>query len=511
MADDGLTGDSRTAGGATEIGTGAAQPGSGVDEKGLSAPETGDRGGRYRMLFLGRGGRVAILLWASLLVLGAVFALIQPVWSRVDEAQHFHYVQYLAENQALPVEGETFISQEVLDVSLSENQWGWRPAGALSTPLYLDPAQWTGVPEDLSDQDREKWVRRNLWQFNYEAMQPPLYYLVNTPAYAALPDDPFIKLYGMRLLAALMASLMVPITYLVAREAFPDSRLVLYGAPVLVLLTQGYALNMSQMSNDALAVPLAAAAILVLLRMVGRGLTWRSCLLAGVLIGGSLLAKMTTVFLLPVALLAPAMLVAWRRERPVRALLYAGMTIGVAALVVAPWIAHNYSVYGDATGASAARPLMSSFFWSPAISPDTLRLNELLPTYWFGEPVFPFPFWTWAWIAVAPAMVISIAGLAYYFLAREQKQVPDVQIRVVFLILTFVISAAISLVIPFGSGIGGVPGRYLYPLMPVGAFLLVFGLDRMLRRERALFLAELMLAWMIVWESLNFLAYVKNL
>lgn len=489
-------------------------------EQPAEVPETGAEKTGYqarsgqglKRVFSGRrGGRVALALWVALLAQGIVFALIQPVWSRVDEAQHFHYVQHLVEERALPVEGKTFVSKEVVDVSLGTGQWGWRRAGALSTPLYLDSKLWIQIPQDLSDQDREKWVRRNLWQFNYESMQPPLYYLINAPLYVALPDDSFVKLYGMRLMAALLASAMVPLAFLMAREAFPDSRLVLFGTPVVVLLTQGYALNMSQMSNDSLAVPMASGAILLLLRMVGRGFSWKSSLLVGALVGGSLLSKMTTIFLLPVALLAPAMLVAFKREKLRRALLHAGILFSVAALIVAPWIGRNFATYGDATGASAAEPLMSSFFWSPAISTDTLRLSELLPTYWFGEPIFPFPFWTWAWVAVGPAMVLSIAGLAYYLLGHGQRQVRDVQIRVMFLLFAFLIGIAVSLMIPFASGIGGVPGRYLYSLMPLGAFLLMFGIDRLLRRERALFLAELTLVWMTVWESLNFLAYIKNL
>lgn len=465
-----------------------------------------------KQFFLGRRGvRVALVLWGALLIQGIIFALIQPVWSRVDEAQHFHYVQNLVEERALPVEGQTLVSKEVVDVSLSQRQWGWRRAGALSTPVYLDPQQWIPVPPELNDQDREKWVQRNLWRFNYEAMQPPLYYLVNAPLYAALPDDSLIRLYGLRLLAALMASAMVPISYLMAREAFPDSRLVLYGTPVVVLLTQGYVLNMSQITNDALAVPMAAGTILMLLRIVGRGVSWKSSLILGALIGGSLLAKMTTIFLLPVALLAAAMLVAFRREKLSRAIFHAGISFSVAALILAPWIVRNIVTYGDASGASAASPLMSSFFWSPTINTDSLRLNELLPTYWFGEPIFPFAFWGWAWEwGVLPAVAIAIAGLCYYLLAPGRRQVRDVQIRVLFLLLVLVTGIGVNLMIPFASGIGGVPGRYLYPLMPVLAFLLMFGIDRLLRRERALFVAELMLIWMTVWESLNFLAYIRN-
>lgn len=454
---------------------------------------------------------VVLVLWALLLIESLVFAFIQPVWSRVDEAQHFHYVQYLTENHSLPVEGQTFLSPEVVAVSRSQNQWGWLQAGALSTPVYLDSDSWSQVPPELSGEGREKWVRWNLWYFNYEAMQPPLYYAVNAPVYAALPADPLVKLYGMRVLAALLASAMVPLTWLVAREAFPDSRLVVYGAPVVAVLTQGYALNMSQISNDILAAPLAAAAILIMLRAVNRGLSWKSSLLTGVLVAASLLSKMTTIFLLPLVMLAPAMLVAFHREKLTLAIRHAGLIFGVVALLMSPWLIHNLVVYGDATGASAARPLMSSFFWSPVIDSNTLRLYELLPTYWFGEPVFPFPFWTWSWVAVGPAMLLAVLGTVFYFVGLDRKPSPQVRLRVLFLVFAFIIGVTVNLLIPFASGIGGVPGRYLYPLLPVFAFLIMFGIDRLFSRERAQYVAELMLAWMIFFEALNILAYIKIL
>jgi hypothetical protein len=76
-------------------------------------------------------------------------------------------------------------------------------------------------------------------------------------------------------------------------------------------------------------------------------------------------------------------------------------------------------------------------------------------------------------------------------------------------VFTFIIGVTVNLLIPFASGIGGVPGRYLYPLLPVFAFLIMFGIDRLFSRERAQYVAELMLAWMIFFEALNILAYVK--
>ncbi len=461
---------------------------------------------------LSGGGRdypVVLALWLAMLALGVAFALLQPVWSRVDEAQHFHYIQYLYEQHALPVEGETFISPEVVSVSRQTGQWGWYPAGAVSEPVHLDPARWETVPPGLDSHDRERWVRPNLWHFNYEAMQPPLYYAVNVPLYAALPGGPLVRLYGMRLLAAFLASLMVPIAYLTAREAFPDSRLVTLGTPALVLLVQGYALNMSQVTNDALATPLAAAAILALLRLARRGYSPGRSLVAGALIGFAMLAKLTAVFLLPVALLALVLPLFFRGERPGRALAHGAVMMVPAALPVAPWLLRNLAVYGDATGAAAAAPLMSSFFASPLRDMATLRINELLPTFWFGEPIFPFPFWRVAWIPLLAVMVLALCGVAFFFAHNYRLHVRDIRVSIVFLALTFVIGVGINLLLPFISGIGGVPGRYLYPLLPVAAFLIIFGIDRLLRRERARFLAEALLVWMVVWESFNLLAYIQ--
>ena len=200
-------------------------------------------------------------------------------------------------------------------------------------------------------------------------------------------------------------------------------------------------------------------------------------------------------------------------------------------MIIAPWCAYNFGVYGDATGASAARPLMSSFFMSPMVNLGTLRLEELLPTYWFGEPVFQFYFWPFAGVAVGAAMVMAVFGVSWY-LFRPDDEGPGfgedgssdsaclstddagqscARLPVNFILAAFLIGAAVTLLIPFGSGIGGVPGRYLYPLIPVVSVLIMFGIERLLGSRRAIFVSELLLVWMVVWESLNFLAYIQGL
>jgi len=106
-------------------------------------------------------------------------------------------------------------------------------------------------------------------------------------------------------------------------------------------------------------------------------------------------------------------------------------------------------------------------------------------------------------------MTVAAVGLLFYF-SHGEEQNRDARMRIMFVSLAFIVGLAINLLLPFGSGIGGVPGRYLYPIMPAMAFLLMFGVERLLGREKARFLVEIMLVWLIVWESLNLLAYTQN-
>ncbi len=132
--------------------------------------------------------------------------------------------------------------------------------------------------------------------------------MVNATAYAALPSDPIAKLYGNETAGGPAGLRHDPITWLTAREAFPDSRLVVYGAPAAILLVQGYALNMSQITNDALVVPLAAACRAVAAADGRPGSVTAAEPGRGCCDRRGAFDKMTTIFLLPVTAAALALM-----------------------------------------------------------------------------------------------------------------------------------------------------------------------------------------------------------
>lgn len=455
-----------------------------------------------------RGRRLVLILWLALLVEGAIFALAQPPWSPVDEAQHYHYVQSLAQARALPVMGQSFISAEAVGVATVTGRWGWRPQGAAWPPAQVEPEGWTGLPAGLVEQERERWLRDNVWRFSYEAMQPPLYYAINAPALSVLPGGSLVKVYGLRLLAVLMASAMVPLAWLTAREVYPLSRLAVYGAPAAVLLVQGYALNLSQVTNDALAAPLAAAALLALVRLVGRGLGFGRSLATGVLVGLSLLTKMTTVFLVPAILIAFTLLAFSRRETPGRLARHLLLVSAPVALLVAPWLIRNLYVYGDLSGAIPAASLLGPIFSFDTVSLEGLRLDELWPTFWFGEPYGTLAYWRYAWPAVELATALAIGGLLVQLFGRRQRPEGDAGSRSAFLMLAVVAGLATILLLPFVSGISGTPGRYFYPLLPAIACLMLFAIERLPGRRWMGLAAGLLAGWLSFWEMLNLADYL---
>src|SRR5437588_1524406 len=108
----------------------------------------------------------------------------QPIWSRVDEAQHWDFIAQLAHG-AYPVEGRTMIRPETLDLMAETGIYRWNVPGQWPTPTIRSTAGFTTVPPYLKGYSHRLWIVRHIWQFSYEAGQPPLFYLVGLPFWLA--------------------------------------------------------------------------------------------------------------------------------------------------------------------------------------------------------------------------------------------------------------------------------------------------------------------------------------
>jgi len=416
--------------------------------------------------------RLLALLYALALVPTLALAIRQPALSRVDEAAHFDVLAQYARG-VYPVLGSTEITDDTLSLM--------RRTGVVRWDIYLLPqpvpsrASFQELPGGISASALTVWMQRHIWQFSYEAQQPPLYYAVALPAWllGRLLAGDLGALYATRLFDALLLALMAPLTFLLASRV-AQSRRVAAAAALAAVLVPGAVLNQTQVTNDVLATVLGALAVLLAVSGVQEG--WppgRSTLLA-LATGGAVLSKSTAVGLLPVAglaLLLPA--------PSLRRLAGAGL---VLAATLAPLVLLNEATYHALTPVATVRLFntldVEAFGASTAIG----GLLNCFGTFWLGEPLlFTLRFgWPLA-VLMAVAGVFAGVGIARLLLKDPQRRLG---LGLVVAALVGQVAAAYAIMQLGGWGFLP-PGRYVYPALAAAATLLAVGLAEEMGRYAA--------------------------
>jgi hypothetical protein len=280
---------------------------------------------RRPALLPNRAALALLLLLASLH--SAIFALWLPPWGLIDEAQHVHYIQHIAEQQAFPIAGESYLSDAIVASLFATRRWEtfhWpTPTGQDARSLGLEG-------------------------HSYEAYQPPLYYLLMAPLYLALPSDILAKVYGLRMAAVALSLVTVWAVYRVATLLLPHYPNLPFFAGLLLVALPERTLAISRVNNDVLLEALAALCMVLLVQSAVSGPTAQRGALVGLLIGLGGWAK------LPMVLLAvPVALLVWTQRRQPGWGRFGAWALGVAGPLVALMAIRNLWLYGDLTGFAA--------------------------------------------------------------------------------------------------------------------------------------------------------------
>jgi hypothetical protein len=168
-------------------------------------------------------------------VRGVFYSTALPVWEGYDEPFHFAFVQYLVTSHRLPI-STTLVSREI-QTSLHLLPLPW----TLQKHRYANPILTHGAFWRLDAQQREH-LQRQFRQIprewagepatepirNYEAQQPPLYYvLFSLPLRGMGSLELPSRVWLLRVLSILVASLLVPLGYLVALKLLGNETTVL--------------------------------------------------------------------------------------------------------------------------------------------------------------------------------------------------------------------------------------------------------------------------------------------
>ncbi len=273
------------------------------------------------------GGRAAArsmsgLLWLLLirLVLGLAYSAAIPLGEAPDEADHLAYAAYIATEHRLP-EG-TWMTQ------------------AKHPPLYhvlaAGVAGWAGMDTGF--------LRANP-DSGFTPDASPNFFIHTTLEAWPWRDGP-LAMHLARLVSVLAGVGLVAAAYALGRVIWPGWRAGALAAAAFVAFLPESLFVGGAMSNDILAALLATLALWMAL--------WsrkpRHALLAGVIMGLGLWAKVSVAALWPVVCLA--MLAQGRRQgRSWASALVLPLIAGlVALLVTAPWFLRNRQLYGDWMG-----------------------------------------------------------------------------------------------------------------------------------------------------------------
>jgi 4-amino-4-deoxy-L-arabinose transferase-like glycosyltransferase len=391
---------------------------------------------------------VAVQL-AALLVVAAATVARFPVWALVDEAAHFDYVQWIAEDGRLPVLDEDPVHAEV---------------------LAIDEGVYPGPPRLPAEE-------RGLFGRSYEGFQPPLAHAVATPVYAVAGDHER-KLRALRALGVVLLAGAVWLTWRLARRAVPEAPLAAFSLALTFFLWPGVVVRAGTFSNAALEMALGAALSLALWRaLTERSERW--LVAAGALTGAALLTKLTMLAFVPaLAVVAFAFL----REGRRLAVAAAG---ALPVAILAPWLIHNLAEYGAPTGSDEVQAMME-----PTLNPERVDygpgdlpgkhvalLNGVLPDEWWVE-----------FLSTAKRRLRDVlVGLVMAAPLLAAVRIPSAERRRALAVLVLPLAAGIVLmsVSLLAENWDAFYPRYLYGALPGFAVFAALALTRALG-ERAL-------------------------
>ena len=387
-------------------------------------------------------------LWLAILAFlhGLVYLALTPPWQAPDEPQHFQYVRFLLDERRLPTwrdaTVDTPLTEEVRQSMLRFDFWTWRDHATAPSTL----------------------------EYRIALSHPPLYYglaAVALAPFAAL--DVTAQLYIVRLFSLALTSLTVWIAYQTMRSLFPDAPALGVAAPLFIALLPMHAFIGSSINNDVLAEVTAAAVIWLLVETFRRGLTWQRGVWLVVALAAAMLAKRTTLFLLPLAALT--VLVA-SPPRSRRWLVVAGVLATLIALAIALQYPGSYP--GDllkTAGRVARFPAL------PGLPELALWGALLFTTFWgnFGWATVQLDAaWYGLLLIVTAASGAGWVKLAWHWrrsapaLAPWQRRACAMCALAVLLILAQTAGQILA---------GGIhqQARYLFPAMAPVALCLVLG------------------------------------
>lgn len=412
---------------------------------------------RFLVRLMGYRAAPLALILLAFLALALAVSLINPLHESTDEIRHYRYIRCLVVDHRLPVQGAEEVRSQShhppLYYLVSAVASAWVPSS--HTAEYEQPLN-------------PFWGYR-LWEVGVD----------NKLQYLHSAAEPFREGHLAALIPrwvnVLFGAATVWLTFRLGRRVWPDRPPLAWGAAALVAFTPQFIYLSAAINNDIAAAAMSTAVLLLSVDLAQQGPSRRRLILLGLAYGLALLTKFHLVALGGVIALALLLAVRDQERRTVRWLGGMALIAGLALLVAGWWFARNWLLYGDPTGLNKVNELWAG---RPA-GGNWWALWQGLPYLWtslwgrFGYGQIPLP------AAVYDVLLaLCLFALAGYVLPRKDHLPGAALLLLGAAIVGFVAVVCYYILIqPAGP-----MGRFLFPVLPAFAVVVVSGLERWLRR-----------------------------
>jgi hypothetical protein len=356
-----------------------------------------------------------------------------------------------------------------LILSIEGGRYGWDPYGGRMTERgeAANAALGSWVQPKTADNATPRRERPSLDELgglgpsdraNWQRQHPPLYYVVLGNIVDGVADRVDQHVWLLRLINAVLASLLIPLGFLAAAAATERTAVRVAAAASLAAIPQLAHIGAS-VSNDNLLNVLAAATLVAALHLTRHAVTTRRLVLLGGLLGLALLTKNVAGVLTASVVLA----VTRRDRRDGRSWLdvagHLAVVLGLAFVVGGWWWARNLVIHGT---------LLPSDY-EPALEPGASRpptwtwlqafVDRVDRSFWgeLGSLEAEIPWWA-AWAATALLVVVIAAALRTRRAAHLPLAVALVPLAAALLLLLALTWRGVAV----DGRFPGLQGRYLY-------------------------------------------------
>ena len=422
-------------------------------------------------------------IWACFFARLAFYCAMLPLWEGYDEWAHFAVIRQMAVHGDVLAPRDAPVSRDVeASFQFAPVPWEMRALKAPSVTqddFWQLPAEARGAREAALLAMPAAWSGQNgSGAFTaYEALQPPLYYWLMAPVLRVLLGCTLAtQVMVLRWIGVLLASLVVPLVFWVARMVFDRSTAL--GCAAVVAVMPGLALDVARVGNDGLAVVLFTLLTGLAVKIVRQRFNPKLAAALGVVLGLGLLSK--AYFLTAV----PALVLLWgydwwrARGRRRAAVIHGLLTAAISLAIAGWWYARNLRTTGTLSGLSESAMLRgldpvvmlrqaASLNWAKAI--DAILLSHIYFGGWSSLTVR-----SWMYHVFYAVILLAAVGLLRQIRARETAPLLAVY-------LAFWIGQLYNVLLLYLSkGLPGSMGWYMYAVVGAQAVLTVAGLRRML-------------------------------